>query len=104
MRAIDPRATVDWSPTCAQLLFTSVDGDGPAGASVYVVDADGSGLRRVGSGFDASWSPDGSSIAIAAGNGEDSSFTLATIAPDGSDRLVLVKTDEIGRLVAGNAK
>ena len=59
-----------WSPDGTKLAFsTAVNGVqtpyGPAGADVYVIDADGSDLRRVTRGHsavDPVWSPDGTQL------------------------------------------
>ena len=98
-------ANLSWSPDGSSLLF-------PTGTkAVYVIKADGSdirtikapgsAIRRFGGRFGASWSPDGSRIAMAH---VDSNATdiLSTVAPDGSDLRVLVKSDEDGNLVAVN--
>jgi Tol biopolymer transport system component len=105
----DPRQLVDlgrcggggcsgglvWSPDGSTLAFqtrrdiplgTPVLGDNQ---SIYLVQADGSGLHRISDdGFQPSWSPDGSRIAFlrSAGFAE---VRLYTMARDGSDvRLV----------------
>lgn len=51
----------DWSPDGTRILFTRYDGDGPA-SSVYVVNVDGTGLRRLARGLAGTWSPDGTHI------------------------------------------
>ena len=65
-----------WSPDGSRLAFWSEDGQ------IFVINADGSGLRQVTRDGDnrwPAWSPDGSRIAFVH-NG-----TLSTIAPDGTD-------------------
>ena len=47
---IDP----DWSPDGTQIIFCVMEGDTKA---LYLVNADGSGLKDIGPGFDPSWSP-----------------------------------------------
>ena len=78
---------VEWSPGGSQILF-SEDSTPVADQPVHVVNADGSGLRVIGEGAHASWSPDGSRIAIVA-MGEEGSGQVYTVAPDGSDRRLL---------------
>jgi Tol biopolymer transport system component len=51
----------DWSPDGTKILFTRYDRDGP-GSSVYVVNVDGSGLRKLARGLAGTWSPDGTQI------------------------------------------
>jgi len=44
----------DWSPDGTKLVFAHLDGEKQ---TLYIVNADGSGLQEIGSGFDPSWSP-----------------------------------------------
>jgi Tol biopolymer transport system component len=46
---IDP----DWSPNGAQIVFCVMEGETK---TLYLVNADGSGLKEIGPGFDPSWS------------------------------------------------
>ena len=84
----------EWSPDRATVLV-SVAG------WVSVVGTDGSGVRTGIHGAYGSWSPDGSRIAISAVaerglltfEGRETDHTvLFTVAADGSDRQVLVRT------------
>jgi len=47
---IDP----DWSPDGSQIVFCVIKG---GTKTLYLVNADGSGLKEIGPGFDPSWSP-----------------------------------------------
>jgi len=47
---IDP----DWSPDGTQIIFCVMEGETK---TLYLVNADGSGLKQIGPGFDPSWSP-----------------------------------------------
>jgi Tol biopolymer transport system component len=47
---IDP----DWSPDRSQIVFCLMEG---TTKTLYLVNADGSGLKEIGPGFDPSWSP-----------------------------------------------
>ena len=86
-----------WSPNGRKLLFTRHVSEG--GNDVFVVNADGSGLRRPTHGFflklgaSASWSPDSRRLAIAGqGSGTDDVFVMNA---DGSDQHNLTHTPGI---------
>ena len=86
-----------WSPNGRKLLFTRTVSEG--GNDVFVVNADGSGLRRLTHGFflnlgaSASWSPDSRRLAIAGqGSGTDDVFVMNA---DGSDQQNLTHTPGI---------
>ena len=51
----------DWSPDGRQILFTRFSSTS-ARSSVYVVNVDGTGLKRLASGIAGSYSPDGTRI------------------------------------------
>ena len=83
-----------WSPDGSMLAFQSMrDNLSTRIRAIYVVHADGSGLRRINDhGVFPSWSPDGSRIAFtelvpALNSGTDTSHNgdLFTMAADGSD-------------------
>ena len=90
-----------WSPNGSGLLLMDLDG------YIYIVNADGSSSRRLNpspSGEDvnhlsrntrASWSPDGSRIAVLdfhkIGDSRQSHVLLFTMAADGTDRRPLVR-------------
>ena len=64
LRVVDDAVGAVWSPTGDALAVnrSPIDlGD------TWLVDPDGTGLRRLASGDDASWSPDGRSLAIVTG-------------------------------------
>ena len=54
----------DWSPDGKRILFTRFDDTSPA-TSVWVVNVDGTGARRLSAGLAGSWSPDSSEIVYA---------------------------------------
>jgi len=56
----------DWSPTGKQILFTRFSSRSSR-SNVYVVNVDGTGLRRLASGIAGSYSPDGTRIVYSAG-------------------------------------
>ena len=94
-----------WSPNGSELLLITRDVSKPY---IFIISADGSASRRLnptpsGEGFDyrsrnkyrASWSPDGSRIAVLdfhqIGDSRQSHVLLFTMATDGTDRRPLVR-------------
>src|SRR5262245_24670907 len=63
---------------------------GQAWNAVYVMNADGSGVRRVSppgaADYSPAWSPTGGLIAVASGSGRAGGTDLYTMKPDGSGR------------------
>ena len=99
--------TVKWSPDGMRLAFTSKLKSGP---QIWVVNADGSGLRQLTAGADGStsvspvWSPDGSTLVFERKIGD--AVTLWTINVDGTQKHQLTTTpfgDFIGGYVWGGA-
>ena len=85
---------LEWSPDSSRLLFSAVfEGSYSIGdvqswgayVATRTINADGSGLREVGRGGHASWSPDGSRIAMSEPAGINA-VGYYTVAADGSDR------------------
>src|SRR5439155_24717686 len=59
--------SVSWSPDGKRIVFVdqaSVEERTHGFGRIYVVDPDGTGLRRVARGVDPSWSPDGRRLAF----------------------------------------
>ena len=93
-------SNIDWAPDRSTILFSF--GRDPK-SYLYVVNRDGTGLHRIGDGLFVSWSPDGSRIAkLTRQTGRtgrlalerDSTFSLSTMAVDGSDVTELVKLED----------
>ena len=85
-------SSLSWSPDGTNILFT-------VGGGVNVASADGSGYRQIAKGLYASWSPDGSRIAVM---DRPSGNYISTISLDGSDVRVLVWKGEDGNLKVVN--
>jgi Tol biopolymer transport system component len=92
---------IDYSPDGRQIVFgrTSFH-DCSAKSAIYVVNVDGSGLRRITPwGFcddDGSWSPDGTRIAFVKPDG-----SIFTVHPDGTG-LAQLALQTFGRSFAGD--
>ena len=84
-----------WSPDGTRVVFAS-HRNGPSSTEIYVMNADGSGQRRLtfDSGHDSifdlhpAWSPDGSTIAFVQDRNQRDSIRL--MSPDGSGQRELI--------------
>jgi TolB protein len=81
-----PRPDFDpsWSPDGRQIAFRHERSDEP---EIWIMNADGTGQRRLTEGLSPAWSPDGSLIAFSGRAG------LSVIRPDGTGRRVLARTE-----------
>ncbi|OLC08227.1 MAG: hypothetical protein AUH42_02105 [Gemmatimonadetes bacterium 13_1_40CM_70_11] len=83
--------TPAWSPDGRQLVFTGYDG---GLSDLFIINADGTGLRRLTNDKDADlqpvWSPDGKTIAFATDRGPATDFSQLKI---GNMRLALYHLD-----------
>ena len=84
--ASTPSATIDIANLTGRIAFS---GGSPHAEDVYVIDADGTGLRQVTSDpaaeFDPSWSPDGGRIAYRHQTSDDRSTDIYVIGAYGSE-------------------
>jgi Tol biopolymer transport system component len=97
-------STASWSPDGAEVAFVASKGSfwENRSRSVYVVEADGSGLRGIGPRgdiYDASWSPDGRWIALTMASGRtrwdpQHPLQLYLMHPDGSGLVQLTPKDD----------
>lgn len=76
-----------WSPDGTRLTFARQPG-GPAGATLYMVNADGSNLHQYVPldmyAIEPRWSPDGSLIAFLSADVEEDGGEIYVVAPDGT--------------------
>ncbi|HEU5357760.1 MAG TPA: basic secretory protein-like protein, partial [Gemmatimonadales bacterium] len=83
--------TPSWSPDGKQLVFSGLDG---GLSDLFIVNADGSGLRRLTSDkyadLEPVWSPDGTSIAFVTDRGPETDFRTLTF---GNYRIALYHLD-----------
>jgi Tol biopolymer transport system component len=81
----DSKSPAAWSRDGRRILFTRYGRTNSRDAAIFVVNADGTGVRRLGRGIAATWSPDGTKIL----------YTAAEFSPlyvmngDGSHRRVV---------------
>jgi Tol biopolymer transport system component len=83
-----------WSPCGTKVAFSS-DRDGP-GTSIYVANADGTGVERLTSfvgqiDFDPAWSPDGTKIVFES-NRDDGNRDVFVMNVDGSNQIRLTSS------------
>ncbi len=83
--------SLEWSPNGSQILIAHgrQRKSEREHSHTYVLNSDGSNIRKVAQGLYASWSPDGSRIAVAEPD-HPTRVVLFSIKPDGSDRQDLV--------------
>jgi Tol biopolymer transport system component len=88
-----------WSPDGRKIAFVSTRqpaaAPGQAWNAVYVMNADGTGVKRLSpahaADYSPAWSPGGDLIAFASGSGSAGGTDLFVMNPDGSDRRLVVK-------------
>jgi dipeptidyl aminopeptidase/acylaminoacyl peptidase len=84
--AVTRPANIAWSPDGRRLAFDGPATSGGTGRALYIVNADGSGLRQVGRGdrlrSDPAWSPDGGRLVFTqddgARGGQGNLYTMTT--------------------------
>jgi serine/threonine protein kinase len=88
-----------WSPDGSRLVFTSpcaIKKDAYPGSGLYIINADGSGLKQLpsapgGGDFEPAWSPDGKTIAFT--SMRDGYMQVYTYGLENTEIKRLVKTD-----------
>ena len=93
--------SLEWSPDGSRLMFSSWNDDSTGRTGrLYLVDADGKNLRRIGDDTNATFSPDGLRIAAVSQRYSYSEPVLYTMDLNGSDIRPLVARGEDGKLKA----
>jgi len=81
-------ANIAWSPDGRQLAFDGRATSLGSGRALYVVNADGTGLRQVGRGdlrrYNPAWSPDGRNLVFTQDNGSAGSGDVYTMTVTGA--------------------
>ena len=96
--------SLEWSPDGSRLMFSSWNDDSTGRPGrLYLVDADGENMRRIGDDTNATFSPDGSRIAAVSQRYSYNEPVLYTMDLNGSDIRPLVTRGEDGKLKALNA-
>ena len=97
---LTPEGDADWSPDGSQIAFgaSSKHATGEdAGSAVFVINADGTGMRRITpfslGAFSVRWSPDGRLLAFSSAEPPLDS-QIYVVAPDGTGLLQLTKPVE----------
>jgi Tol biopolymer transport system component len=62
LSTLNLKVAAGWSRDGERILFTSYSAANPRHTTIFVVNADGTGVRRLGRGIAATWSPDGTKI------------------------------------------
>ena len=91
---------VSWSPDGSEILYVIYERIGnqlSKDGRVHIANVVSDSVRRLAWGSHASWSPDGSRVAVTS---RDSDSYLSTMAPDGTDPRELVRVDSGGNLRA----
>jgi Tol biopolymer transport system component len=71
-----------WSPDGSRLVFWRTSATNEPHELIYVVDADGSHLRRIGGGSWPVWSPNGKQMPMSAGGARGCSSSISTAPTD----------------------
>ena len=95
---LDSMDEIEWSPDGAYLAI--MNDLQPGGGRLYVMNADGSGVRVLLDDFELggfAWSPDGTRLAYAA-SGPEGELQMWTVSLDGSAPFLVASPTNVGRI------
>jgi Tol biopolymer transport system component len=86
--ALEDARNIAWSPNGRQFAFDAPATSLGSGRALYIMNADGTGLRQVGRGdrlrYNPSWSPSGTKLVFVQDNGSAGSGDIYTITTSGA--------------------
>jgi Tol biopolymer transport system component len=87
-----------WSPDGTKIAFTSSRGGSGSDRDIYIMNADGTGAKRLtlGGGILAAWSPDGQKIAFTMHDNDNDKWNVCVVNANGTGAPVNLTPDAAG--------